>query len=267
MADTTHPRRQALAGCEESNKLELRRARCWEHEGGDVAVMTYGIREFHNFPQCTNVKDANVRIGQRQEMRQRHAPLMPELHLRECVLDIVPQDMKKDTQRSKDVNTMVEMISFAQTEVTRLNDQRIAPVHEHHRKNVFSAKHEYVTGAVTPDTKSLIADLKASITAAMSANDGNRGRRPTRADSRPSSGTTSPRDQSPASRKLAKQFVGCWHCGKVTDPPNFQQQCRGFIALKKTWWQATAELQRGLLALEGRAKESEHGSSNPSRYA
>ena len=116
------------------NGLELWRVLYWEHEGGDVAVQVHGIRGFHTYPQCTNMKDLNLHVGQWQELRQKHAPNMPEIHLRELFLDILPTELKKEINRRSDCNTLPEMIAFAQKEVTQLNDQRLASMHDAQRK-------------------------------------------------------------------------------------------------------------------------------------
>ena len=50
LGDTVHQRREALAGGEEGNGLELWRVLYLEHEGGATTCQAHGIRDFHNFP-------------------------------------------------------------------------------------------------------------------------------------------------------------------------------------------------------------------------
>ena len=82
ISDTLYPGREALAGGEEGNGLELWRNLFWEHEGGDTAVQIHGIRSFHAFPKCSNIKDLNIHLGQWFKLRAQYAFDMPEQHAR-----------------------------------------------------------------------------------------------------------------------------------------------------------------------------------------
>ena len=51
LADSIHPRREALAGGKDGNGLELRKQLYWTYEGGAMACRVQGVRSFHTFPQ------------------------------------------------------------------------------------------------------------------------------------------------------------------------------------------------------------------------
>ena len=81
MGDEIHPRREALAGGEEGNGLELWRVLYLENEGGAMACHTQGVRGFHTFPKCSNLQDLNVHIGQWLHPGARYATDRPPHNL------------------------------------------------------------------------------------------------------------------------------------------------------------------------------------------
>ena len=56
MTDDVHPRRESLAGGEQSNGFELWRMLCTEHAGGAHQCRLHGVRSFHSFPPCKDLK-------------------------------------------------------------------------------------------------------------------------------------------------------------------------------------------------------------------
>ena len=83
MNDEVHPRREALAGGEEGNGIELWRVLCREHEGRAQQVYIHYIKDFHTSPQCKNLKGLPTHICELQNSRARYANNMPAEHLRE----------------------------------------------------------------------------------------------------------------------------------------------------------------------------------------
>ena len=78
--DEFHPRREALAGGQEGNGLELWRQLYWTYEGGAMACRVQGVRHFHTFPQCKKIEDLGVHLGEWQRARAMYAHSMPEDH-------------------------------------------------------------------------------------------------------------------------------------------------------------------------------------------
>ena len=141
MTDQVHPRREALAGGEEGNGIELWRALHWEYEGGATACHIHGVRSFHNFPKCKDIKDLAVHIGEWQKARAMYASNMPPDHVTEFFLDILPEDLKLEIHRRRELVHLNQIPPFVQSEIARLNDKRIAATHDQRRKEILGSKH------------------------------------------------------------------------------------------------------------------------------
>ena len=102
----------------------------------------------------------NVHIGEWLRARNRYAHDLPDYHVREFFLDILPDDLRTEIIRRKDIVTLQQMISFAQEEISRLNDKRLAAMHDQKRNELLGSKHEAFAGAVVADeTKKLLAEI------------------------------------------------------------------------------------------------------------
>ena len=146
LGESIYSRRIQLAGGEDRNGIELWRRLYMEHEGGAEQVALAGLRRFHAFPKCPSLRDLNAHIGEWLKARAEFAHGVPPEHLREFFLDILPDTLRLEIIRRK-VDSLDAMIAFAQEEVARENDKRLAVAHEARRKEILGTKTESFVGA------------------------------------------------------------------------------------------------------------------------
>ena len=117
--------------------------------------------------------------------RSKYAIRMPQEHLMQFVLDIQPDNMRNESVQRR-LQTLDDMIAFAQEETARENDKRLAMSQDARQTEVLRSKHEAITGAVSNgEADAIINQLKGMMAAVGQG-------RPPRSGSRTSSGRSTP---------------------------------------------------------------------------
>ena len=109
-----------------------------------------GIRDFHAFPQCKDIRNLSTHIGEWLRTQSKYASHMPPEHLVEFFIAILPDDVRTEVyRRRRDLPDLASIIGFVQDEIARLNDSRLSAEHRARQSKLLSAKHEPFAGAVT----------------------------------------------------------------------------------------------------------------------
>ena len=173
MTEACYPRRQTLAGGEEGNGFELWRKLFLVHEGGSTMVHLAGIRGFHNFHQCKDVAHLNAHVGEWLRSRAKYALGMPPEHLKEFVIDVLPEELKLEiARRQATLPTLEDVTNFGQQEASRMNAKRLAQLHAANRQKILGANLEPGTSMVMPEAKNIIDELKSAIVNAINPRGG-----------------------------------------------------------------------------------------------
>ena len=239
--DSIHGRRLTLTQNEPDNGIELWRALFVENEGGAEQVILGGMTSLHAFPQCPSLGDLQHWVGQWQITRQKFGQGLPEMHLRQMFLNMLPPAVAEKLRERKDISTLQEYINEINGDLGRLNDARLAKVNAqrmkttllHGAKNAvnvlveepleqgFDEKPPNVQDEISKKLDGLIAVLTKQ-------NSESRGRSAERRDGKRTDRTKSPRAGSPRSKGPDPRFKGCLHCG---DEKHFRRDCPEFKAL------------------------------------
>ena len=224
---------------EEDNGIELWRALFIENEGGAEQVQLGGMNSLHSFPPCPGPSDLQHWIGQWQICRQKFGHDLPEIHLRQMFLNMLPHAIAEKLRERRDISTLQEYINGIHGDIGRLNDARLAKVHAQRMKTTLASGAKNPIHAVVgnddshareepnkspPDVISKTLDGLIAALATQAQNP--RGGGTDRGD-RGKDGTKSPRSGSPKGRPDSR-FKGCLHCG---DPDHFRRDCPEFNAL------------------------------------
>ena len=237
VTDTVHGRRLTLTQNQEDNGIELWRALFVENEGGAEQVQLGGMNSLHSFPQCPGVSDLQHWVGQWQITRQRFGNDLPEMHLRQMFLNMLPASVSEKLRERRDLQTLQDYINEVNSDLGRLNDSRLAKVQAQRMKNnlhqgpknpVHAVMREDEQNEENPSSQTnphdeLSKKLDGLIAALNQKPQGpTRGRRDDKGN-----GTRSPRSGSPKNRPDSR-FKGCLHCG---DPDHFRRDCPDFKAI------------------------------------
>ena len=111
VTDVVHGRRLTLTQNQEDNGVELWRALFVENEGGAEQVQLGGMNSLHAFPQCPSVGDLQHWVGQWQITRQRFGNDLPEIHLRQMFLNMLPPSVSEKLRERRDLRTLQDYIN------------------------------------------------------------------------------------------------------------------------------------------------------------
>lgn len=219
-----HGRRLALTQNDPDNGFELWRAIFIENEGGAEQVTLGGMSSLHSFPQCTRVEDVQHWLGQWQMTRQRYGNDLPEAHLRQMFLNMLPDIVSSKLRERRDLSTLQQYIDEVTSDLGRLNDAKLAKIHMQRMSTALKSGSRTSVNAVTeespepprhePNGNDEISKKLDTLISALSANHAQpRGRQPQR-DKSP--GRPGNRDRSKSPRGLDPAWEaegkGCLHC-------------------------------------------------------
>ena len=221
-----HGRRLALTQNDADNGFELWRALFKENEGGAEQVALGGMSNLHSFPQCPRVEDLQHWLGQWQMVRQKFGADLPEIHLRQMFLNMLPNSVSEKLRERKDLTTLQHYINEVDADLGRLNDARLAKIQAQRMTNALKSGSRTPVSAMVEDpvepthsppsqnnsngNDELSKKLDALI-AAVTSNGPPQPRGRTANQSRDSrQRSKSPRGIDPAWEKEGK---GCLHCG------------------------------------------------------
>ena len=238
VTDVVHGRRLTLTQNQEDNGVELWRALFVENEGGAEQVQLGGMNSLHAFPQCPSVGDLQHWVGQWQITRQRFGNDLPEIHLRQMFLNMLPHSVSEKLCERRDLRILQDYINEINNDLGRLNDARLAKVQAQRMKSALHQGPKNPVHAITKEEEVQIESsppgraspheertqkLDGFIAALNQKSQGqNRGRREEKGN-----GTRSPRSGSPKNRPDSR-FKGCLHCG---DPDHFRRDCPEFKSI------------------------------------
>ena len=102
-----------------------------------------GIRSFHPWQQCKDIRNLNAHVGEWLKARTKFASQMPPEHVREYFVAILPDELRNEVQRRRrDLPRLDDVITFVQDEITRHNDKRISEFHSISEQKILGGKHE-----------------------------------------------------------------------------------------------------------------------------
>ena len=233
--DKVHERSLELTFNQPGNGLELWRALFVENEGGAEQVQLGGMTNLHSFPQCPSAADLQHYIGQWQITRQKFGHGLPDIHLKQMFLNMLPDKVAAEIREKKELVTLQHCINHVLSDIGRFNDGRLAKVHAqrlkqnlaHGTKNPVSALIEEPSEAPKSAESELVYALSKKLDGLVAAMA--QGKRPPPPKKPTGSGANSPRGGSGLPRPNPK-FKGCWCCG---DEGHTRQNCDIFKDLIK----------------------------------
>ena len=226
ITNTVHMRRLRLTMNEEDNGLELWRMLSLEKEGGAEQVKIAGMNDLHSFPQCPSAADVVHYTGQWNITRMKHGNDLPDAHLRQMYLNMLPEKIASDIRDKSECNTLQRCMDQVMKDIHRYNDGKLARIHSQRLKQMLSRGPKNPVNSLIPqeeqragqDDKTSICALAEKLDGLVAAlnNQNGAGRgRPPPPRSGDSKGDRSPRDRSPrasSSPKPNPKFEGCWCC-------------------------------------------------------
>ena len=222
--DDLHGRRLALTQNDADNGFELWRALYIENEGGAEQVALGGMSNLHAFPQCPRVEDLQHWLGQWQMTRQKFGAGLPEAHLKQMFLNMLPPSVSEKLRERRDLVSLQQYINEIDLDLGRLNDAKLAKIHAQRMSNALKpGSRTSVNAVIEEPTQSVpvhqdmndgnveIVKKLDTLIAALTNNNQPRGRADTRSSSKDrQQRSKSPRGIDPAWEKEGK---GCLHCG------------------------------------------------------
>ena len=238
VTDAVHSRRLTLTQNEEDNGIELWRALFVENEGGAEQVQLGGMTTLHAFPPCPGVSDLQHWVGQWQISRRKFGNDLPEIHLRQMFLNMLPTAVAEKLRERRDLTSLQAYIDEVNGDLGRLNDARLAKVQAQRMKSTLHQGPKNPVHAVlkTEDEEEPAAptsehcELSKKLDGLIAVLTSQRTQQPRGRGNEKTSGTRSPRSGSPKNRPDSR-FKGCLHCG---DADHFRRECPEFKALLKT---------------------------------
>ena len=224
-----HGRRLALTQNESDNGFELWRALFVENEGGAEQVALGGMSNLHAFPQCPKIEDLQHWLGQWQMTRQKYGSDLPEAHLRQMFLNMLPDSVSSKLRERKDLHSLQQYINEVDADLGRLNDAKLAKIHSQRMASalrtgsrssvsaIMEDHHESPVIAAAPTGNEEISKKLDTLISVMTASKPNippRGRRDDKSDNR-GRGNSPARSKSPRGIDPAweAEGKGCLHCG------------------------------------------------------
>ena len=225
--DDLHARRLALTQNDADNGFELWRALFIENEGGAEQVALGGMSNLHAFPQCPRVDDLQHWLGQWQMTRQKYGAGLPEAHLKQMFLNMLPPSVSEKLRERRDLVSLHQYINEIDLDLGRLNDARLAKIHAQRMSNALKPGSRTSVNAVVEEPASPMTSQNSNqdanngnydigkkldtLIAALTNNNQSRGRSDARSSSKDrQQRSKSPRGIDPAWEKEGK---GCLHCG------------------------------------------------------
>ena len=219
-----HGRRLALTQNDVDNGFELWRALFIENEGGAEQVALGGMSNLHSFPQCPRIDDLQHWLGQWQMTRQKYGADLPETHLKQMFLNMLPSSVSEKLRERRDLTTLQQYINEIDMDLGRLNDAKLARIHAQRMSSSLKTGSRSSVNAVVDDSSNndtggnvndeinkkldtLISVLSPKPGATRGRSD-DKSQGAKRSDSRERS--KSPRGLDPG---WAAEGKGCLHCG------------------------------------------------------
>ena len=194
---------------EADNGLELLRALFVENEGGAEQVELGGMSNLHSCPPCSSTNDMLHYIGEWNKTRMQHGQGLPDMHLRQMFLNMLPEKVASECRKKPELNTMQKCIDHVMKDIGRYQDQRLARGHAERLKYALShgqknPVHSLITESEAPTEpqggaeKSMVCALSEKIDGLVAALhvSQQRGRSPAR-DQRKNRDYSRPRSGSP----------------------------------------------------------------------
>ena len=228
ISNDLHGRRLSLTQNDQDNGFELWRSLFIENEGGAEQVALGGMSSLHAFPQCQRLEDLQHWLGQWQICRHKYGSDLPETHLKQMFLNMLPTSVSEKLRERRDLTTLQQYINEIDADLGRLNDARLAKLHAQRMSSALKAGSRSSVNAVVeeqppptpqPTVSEDIGKKLDTLISVLSSNGSQqRGRtsgpadRTSKREDRSASPhrSKSPRGIDPAWEKEGK---GCLHCG------------------------------------------------------
>ena len=219
-------RRKILAGGEDENGMELWRRFHVDHEGGAAVIELGGARNFLLFPRCNDIGQLAQHLDHWFIQYQEHGGDIPRDLLFEMFMQIIPAPLEKELRLEKSVTCIHSAYAYLMSELSRLNSDRLAKIHNDRRKNELDTKgqSDFIhaltgSGESTDPLDKLIAAPEKRMHKTFGP-----ASVPGSANGAPQRTTAAPKWKDGA----------CWHCGIKG---HTTKDCRKLIApKKKAWW-------------------------------
>ena len=138
ITDTVHIRCLTLTMNEDDNGLELWRMLFLENEGGAEQVEIAGMTDLHSFPSCPSAADVLHYTGQWNITRMKHGNDLPDAHLRQMFLNMLPEKIASDIRDKRECNTLQKCMDQVMKDIHRYNDGKLAKIHSQRLKQMLS---------------------------------------------------------------------------------------------------------------------------------
>ena len=221
-----HGRRMALTQNDADNGFELWRALYIECEGGAEQVTLNGMSNLHSFPQCPRAEDLQHWLGQWQMTRQKYGNDLPESHLKQMFLNMVPGSVAEKLRERKDLNTLQQYIDEINADLGRLNDTKLAKIHAQRMTaalksgsrssvNAITEEEQHAPATLVPTANDDINKKLDTLISVLTAQQSGQRGRPTERPGNRDRSTSRDRPKSPRGidPAWAKEGKGCLHCG------------------------------------------------------
>ena len=244
LTDTQIERRGTLCMGEEFNGLELWRTLYRENCGGSAQLANLERGHFIAFPKCNNASELRIHLGQWIEMKQKYGIGLPEDHLISMFHNILPDDVKEDVKKQRDIigslqrqieHVMEKIDTFTEDRLSRWNLTKLQSQLKSKQKNTtgvnaLNANDSGVAAPPAPDETTMAAHMERMIAAAVARAVGDssqRGRSGARSPQGSRNGSAG--SQRSGRRVPSASFVGCWCCG---EKGHARKDCKKFNAIK-----------------------------------
>ena len=247
LTDTQLDRRMALVQGEEFNGIEFWRALYQENIGGSVQLAAMEHSHFISFPKCSSATGLHAHLGQWMQLKATYGSHLPEAHLIYMLWGIIPDDLKEEIKKNKDVrDSLHKQVAWLYEQIAEKTDEKLSRWNlsklqsqlKHTPKNTTGIHQVSATTngdepqeplpPPVPDLASLNANMERMINAAV-ARASDRGRSSNRTPPGSRNGSNSSQRRSSNNRRIpSASFKGCWCCG---GEDHKRQDCKKFKAL------------------------------------
>ena len=236
LVDTQLSRRTTLVMGEEFNGIELWRSLFRESCGGSVQLSNMERSHFIAFPRCDKAADLSIHLGQWIELKGKYGLHLPEEHLIGMFWEILPIEIRDEVKKQRDLqgslqkqidHVYVSLDTHLDDRLSRWNLSKLQSQLKGRQKNTTGINSVEVESSVpappVPDMATMQANIERIVAAAMSSNNGQRGRTNARSPAGSRSGSAG---SNRAGRKIpSPTFKGCWCCG---DEKHSRRDCPKF---------------------------------------
>ena len=243
ITNTVHMRCLTLTMNEDDNGFELWRMLFLENEGGAEQVEIAGMNDLHAFPQCPSASDVLHYTGQWNITRMKYGNDLPDQHLRQMYLNMLPEKIAADIRDKRECDTLQKCMDQVMRDIHRYNDGKLAKIHSQRLKHMLSQGPKNSINALVSQEEQpqraesgeqsmmyMMAQKMDGLVAALNNQNGAPRGRQQHQQTGGQSRQPSPRQSTNGLPRPNPRFKGCWCCGKEG---HSRQNCEVFQEIIK----------------------------------